>query len=126
MKHPIPAGSLFFCTHTASVRRRNSKKRPARIAKSSCELSEEKRIGQGISLLSQSLIAYLLSRCFGQLHHVLIFCDYPRFTKPVSPNEMALNESIPFEEVIVSIENIGEPFLIRIALSQNENQLFPC
>src|SRR5208283_1640648 len=49
----------------------------------------------------------------------------PRFSNPASPNEMALGNSIPFEKVIVSSENIGKPFLVRISLSQNENQLFP-
>jgi len=50
--------------------------------------------------------------------------DCPRFSNPASPNEMALGKSIPFEEVVVPSENIGKPFLVRISLSQNENQLF--
>ena len=70
-------------------------------------------------------LPHLLSRFFGQLHHVLMGCDFPRFPNPARSNEMSLTEAIAFEEVVKFRKDIVKHALIGVSLHLNENQFLP-
>ncbi len=77
-----------------------------------------------LSIISKP-VAYLLSRFFGQLHHVLMGCGFSRPPDPARSNEMSLTEAIAFEEVVEFRKYIVKHALIGVSLHLNENQFLP-
>src|SRR5208337_3201115 len=70
-------------------------------------------------------LAYLLSRRFSQLHHVLMTFDFPRFTNSERTNEMTLNKAVGLREILEFCDDIGKAASVRIVLRENEDQLLP-
>ncbi len=69
--------------------------------------------------------AYLLGRCFGQVHHVLMVFDFPRFHDSECTNEMTFNKAVGFGKVFNFRVDICKAVSVRTVLRENEDQLPP-
>ena len=59
------------------------------------------------------------------LQYVCSALDIAFFHDTTSSNHMAVAESVPFEEIVISGKYIGKSVFIRLPLGQNEDQFFP-